>query len=546
MNVQRPAAAGVQTPLSDQRRPRGRRPSTVAEFAALAALFGASTLATGAAGQGVNPVVIDGNFDDWSQRPTLLVDPADAPDAFADIGRVAIDDDPHWLHLLVDLRRPVTLQQLDGRLQLLLDLDLDERTGMTEHGMAGVDLVVTFTPPNRNRPDRPGMGVGVEWLRGNDRVTLSPYDFELAFAPTTASEMFEMRLSRAVDLGERPSLDGAGLRGRWVLIDDRGEVVDSTDTFRHAYTTRARSYEPPRHSGDPLARARGTAVRVVSWNVEYGAHLTNPDPFVRVLRALRADVLLLQELNAADGPERLHEWLSTHLPERPWSVTVGAAGGNLRTAVASVLPLRELSELDRITYDRDGRSRDVRTASAMVDVGGVPTLFMSVHLKCCGRADGPEDEQRRLEMGAILDAITGVAAYGAPIVVGGDFNLVGARSPMRPLTGEWGLRKADLMHLDARGVATWFDPDSPFTPGRLDYVLFCNASLDRLGGFVLDTRHLAPHWLERHRLERDDVRGASDHFPLVVDLGVRAQTRRDARGRRGAEGDRPRTGGDRP
>jgi len=480
-------------------------------------------------GQSLDPIVIDGRFDDWSQRPTLFVDPADAPDAQVDIGRVAVDDDPHWLNLLIDLRRPVTLQQLDGRLHLLLDVDLDERTGATEHGMAGVDLVVTFTPPNRNNPDRPGMGVGVEWFRGGDRVPLSPYDFELAFAPTVASETFEMRLSRVVEGGDRPALDGRGFRGRWVFVDRNGAVADDTVIFEHEYTTAAAPYTPPDASADPLAKARGTAARVVSWNVEFGALFDNPDPFARVLRALQPDVLLIQELNAADGAEKLHAWLTTHLPGRPWSLTVAAGGGNLRTAVASTLPMREISSLETVTYDRGGRTRDVRTASAMVDVGGVPTVFMSVHLKCCGRAGGPEDRQRLEETSAIFDALVGGGALGNSVVIGGDFNLVGSREPMRPLTTEWGLAKADLLHLDGRGVATWFDPDSPFTPGRLDYLIFCNASLRHLNGFVFDTRHLSERWLRRHGLERDDVRGASDHFPLVADLATRDRTQRPGR-----------------
>jgi len=503
-----------------------------------------STAAAGASAQDVDPIVLDGRIDDWTQRRTILVDPADAPDAAVDIGRVAVDDDPHWLHFLIDLRRPVTLQGLDGGLLLLLDLDDDPRTGSTEHGMPGVDLVVMFTPPSQNRPDRPGRGVGVEWLRDGERRALSPYDFELAFAPTIASDIFEIRMARVSEGTDRPSLDGPRFNGRWVFLDRDRQVRDDTEIFTYEYTTAAAPYVAPQSNTDPLMKARGTSARVVSWNLEFGALFPNPGPFARVLQALQPDVLLFQELNASDGPEKLHQWLTTHLPGRPWSVVVGAGGGNLRTAVASTLPMRDVSALEVVTYEREGRTRDVRTASAMIDVGGVPTLFMSIHLKCCGRAGGPEDFQRFAEITAINEALASVVGFGEPVVVGGDYNLVGARAPMRPLVDERGLRKANIFHLDGRGVQTWYDVDSAFTPGRLDYMLFCNASLHKLNGFVFDTRHLSPRWLQRHSLERDDVLSASDHFPLVTDLAIRPshlrERRAEGRGGRDAAPDRRR------
>ncbi|MCZ6444681.1 MAG: endonuclease, partial [Planctomycetota bacterium] len=66
--------------------------------------------------------------------------------------------------------------------------------------------------------------------------------------------------------------------------------------------------------------------------------------------------------------------------------------------------------------------------------------------------------------------------------------------------------------------ATWADPDEPFVPGRLDYLLYSDATLTLPRAFVLDSRDLNPRWLDRHGLKLDDTASASDHLPLIADV----------------------------
>jgi hypothetical protein len=77
---------------------------------------------------------------------------------------------------------------------------------------------------------------------------------------------------------------------------------------------------------------------------------------------------------------------------------------------------------------------------------------------------------------------------------------------------------AEALQIDGRSNATWGDPDLPFVPGRLDFLLYADTSLESINAFLMDTRDLEPRWLERHGLRGDDTASASDHLPLVADL----------------------------
>ena len=67
------------------------------------------------------------------------------------------------------------------------------------------------------------------------------------------------------------------------------------------------------------------------------------------------------------------------------------------------------------------------------------------------------------------------------LVIGGDFNLVASPLPLDILRldgqgllgphASGDLQDAEPLHLDGRDAYTWYDADSSFTPGKLDYVL---------------------------------------------------------------------------
>lgn len=517
-----------------------------------------------AAGEATSPRILDGRFDDWTNQAPALVDPADAARAPIDIGAVWVADDAAALHIALELGREVNLQNLDGMLHLLVDADGKAATGETQFGLPGTDVIITFSAAHPKSPDRPGRGVGVRRVGTGAGAASSPYDLGIAFAPTAAARRAEIVIPRGSFNGGPDLLAGERCAFKFVFVGADGTLRDETDVITHRFGSAAGASVPADLAQDLLAR-RGETLRVVSWNVERGALIKSPEAFARVLRALEPDVILLQELTNNESAAQITAWLEEHLasPARVegttsvptpsptgWQVVFGSGGGDLRTAVASKRRMEPAAGLETVAWNdskegtggRAGGRRDVRFSGGVVEFGGRHVLFGSTHLKCCGSIDSEEDLVRIEEVQALRTAFRGyegfnaVGASAAPrdkatlvdaFVLGGDFNLVGSFDPLDLLIegldrDGTNLAIADALQLDRRSNSTWEDPGQPFTPGRLDYMVFTDSTLDAVGAFVLDTRDLLPQHLSAHGLRAADTGEASDHLPLVVDFAWRA------------------------
>ena len=463
------------------------------------------------------PIVIDGRFDDWADVALALDDPADAPGAPVDFGELRVTHDDRFVHLLIDVTRAVNVQRLNGRIDILFDVDADENTGRPVHGMPGVDLIVELSPRDPQNPDRAGRGAAIAFPHG-DRKRLSPYLIGLTFAPTYASDAFELRMERGATFpGVSALFESDSFRGRLVYLDRNDAVLDDTRVF--AYDLTPVDPVPSSRRIDPLRRPAGTHLRVMTWNIGIGGLRSNPASFERILHALDPDVILLQELTEDDDPQRLAALLTAWITvggDR-WTVLRGSGGGRLRCAVASRLKLSRYAALDPLPMP-DRADRSVRVMGAELTLFGHRLLMVSAHLRCCGGAGSFEDRTRIVEADAIRRAIAEAVASGRfdGVIVGGDLNLVGSRWPLDVLAEN--LQVVEPLQIGGRSNTTWWDNHQPFLPGRLDFVLVTKASLSVRRSFVLDTRLLKKRWLLRHGLRTADTVGASDHLPVVVDL----------------------------
>ncbi len=538
--------------------PRRRVSAILRTLLAASAWTGAAAVC---AGESTQPRVLDGRFDDWTNQAPALVDPADAARAPIDIGAVWVADDPAALHLAIELGRQVNLQALDGILHLLIDTDGNAATGETQYGLVGTDVIISFSASHPKSPNRPGRGVGVRRLGVAGAATSTPYDLGVAFAPTAAARRAEIVVPRGSFSGGPDLLTGETCALKFVFVGADGTLLDETDVISHRFGSAAGPTPPAELSKDPLARRQDT-LRVVTWNVERGALIKTPEAFARVLRALEPDVLLFQELTSKESAAQIAAWLEEHVPQAPsaepagesggepsaspsprsWRVVFGAGGGDLRTAVASRVPLEDAAGLGTVAWHdtkERGGPRDVRFAGGVVEFGGRRVLFASTHLKCCGSIDSEEDLVRLEEVQALRSSLRGfdfgdASAAGRSsgsrveaFVIGGDFNLVGSFDPLDLLVegidrDGTDLGIADALQLDRRTNATWEDPGQPFTPGRLDYIVFTDSTFQAVGAFVFDTRDLLPQHLEAHGLRVADTGDASDHLPVVVDFAWRA------------------------
>lgn len=481
-------------------------------------------------------IVLDAEFDDWSSIKPAFIDPADAAEAFIDFGEVRISHDERFVHLLIDVGREVNAQGLDGVAMIVLDVDGDAATGRNEYGLAGADIIIDLSPASSKKADEPGMGIGLRSITqiatasphdSSKALKLNPYDIGFAFAPTYAATQFEFRIQRAASLPNTPSLFvGNQFNGKIVFIDLQGRLADETDSFTHQLTIPAKSeVELVSPSTDPLARAPGTNLRALSWNVHEGGIFTNPQPFTRILAAIKPDVIFLQELDDKNTGEQLRAFLNAALPQPDgagWNVIFGSGGGNLRCAVASI---SQMSQALPVIASPERPKRSVRTAGCIVEHNGKRMLVASVHLKCCGRAGGSEDIERQTEAQLIHQTITTALAGGGidGVIIAGDLNLVGSHDPIELLAANLDLDRsalaiADADQLDGLSNATWADRKTAFAPGRLDYLLFADSRMTATHSFVFDSRDLSAKCLKTHGILADDTSATSDHLPLVVDL----------------------------
>ncbi|UCD76645.1 MAG: endonuclease/exonuclease/phosphatase family protein [Phycisphaerales bacterium] len=483
-------------------------------------------------------IVLDGSFDDWSGAATLVSDPADAPQGFVDFGAVKASHDDRFVHLLIDFGREINAQGLEGTVLLLLDGDGDTATGREQHGLPGVDVIVELTPSDPERPDSPGRGVGLRSTTyqpdsmDETQRPLSPYDIGFSFAPTYAASRVEFRMERGAKLPHIPVLfDGPRFSGKLVSVDVSGEMVDETDAFTYALGSGPRR-AAPLQSSDPLARAGGD-LRIMCWNAKRNAFFLRSDRCVPTLRAIQPDLVLMQEVVDGVTANQLRGFFETELSTGKWGgkwegwhavFGPGTSGGDLHCAIGSRYPLREVEPLRLVTMP-DPPDRTVRTVGAIVEIGEKRLLAVSVHLKCCGKKGGREDRIRMAEVEAIKSAIKQVTVSERidGIVVAGDLNLVGIRNPLDVLGAGIDLDETSLeisapLQLDRSTNATWSDAGEPFTPGRLDYLLYSDSTFEPGGSFVFDSRDLAARWRELHGLRADDSPRASDHMPLVIDL----------------------------
>lgn len=445
-------------------------------------------------------IVLDGDIAEW---PTNLNVVADSAHLYF---RVKIEGETDALQAM---RRPLLAR---------FDLDGDSGTGARYSAPAsasdmGVDLEIVFSP--RDERSQRGAGVAANAVGADGSLRPIPTaDLDLRFAPSYASEWYEARLTLSA-LADAGFPGRAGNLGRqiFVLGDGEGGVAGASDPARFRWPSALRPV--PKSGDEPPAKPTG-AIRIMTWNVA-GAAPDNPEPFARIIGALAPDILLLQEWDAS--PAEIGAWLAAHvIDDGAWSVVRSAGRGAAVVTRGEVLrPLPGRLEVA-------GRDTPVRFAGAVVATAAGPVLAGSAHFTCCGYAGSDEDRLRLLEAMAINEAVDAALADEQPaaVVIGGDLNLVGTRTPMDALADGLDVDGSPLEAAEAFAIgdqvqATWSSPGSIFTPGRLDYILYSGAGAAAEQAFVFDTRLLSEGVLAALGLAPDDAH-ASDHRPVIVDL----------------------------
>ena len=486
-------------------------------------------------------VLLDGLFDEWTDASTIVDDPPDAPGAAVDILSVQGLDDANWLYLALDVGNEASLQSVPGTLHLLFDVDADSATGGRVNDMSGVDLILDLSQTAEPLVEGHGSGFAMR-LVDSDGTTrpLERYSLGLMAAPTSSAPRFELRLSRLGNGGA--ATFGSRFRLEAMYVED-GNTLEQTSIGSYAFEAQASETGAGSLARLP-PRVPGT-IRVAQWNVASTVLASRAEGLARVLAAVEPDVLLLNEIAGSTSPDSISAFFALEPMRRlgPWGFVLSETGGRQKAVVAARgRGIRPAESMRRVPYFEGSltaferslpsafptleleQERGLSTAAAWVDVGESDALFVALDLQATGWLDSPSDRLRTLQAATIRAYVARELGGGsAPVVIGGDFNLVGSRAPLFALAQELDSDGSDLLAADAerlgeRTLATWRNPDNLFLPGRLDFVLFPDAAASLANSFVFATEDLDDATLERLGLERNLMRGLSDHLVVVADL----------------------------
>lgn len=206
------------------------------------------------------------------------------------------------------------------------------------------------------------------------------------------------------------------------------------------------------------------------------------DLVLGVVRALRPDVLLLQESGSRRSLRRFAVCASMHAASDPWS----PGRRRVKNAVLLAQPWRpESIELVRFAGSRRYYPRGALVVRATSD-GGPALWLVSTHLGL----DGSERGQQAEALSRL------VAGFGqSPAVVGGDLNATPEmRAPAR-ISAEL----CDAWAVAERSAGSTFPAALP--EGRIDYVFVSG-----------------PLTIGNASVGGEGSAGASDHLPVCVDL----------------------------
>ncbi len=460
------------------------------------------------------PIRIDGEFTDWTGAPFAADAAGDGGASGVDFTRVDLSDDDRRLYLRFDTT--VEVQPDEGQeITLALDTDMDAGTGAII-GPIGADLLWNF-----------GSRSG-QFFAGGIGVPVAHDDLGMFMAPTVSDTQFELALARDA----RP--DGATPlfpldRFRFVLYHGigTGDMLDASGT---PYVFTGGPSDVPSLS---FARERSDDVRIGAYNIENDGLFSGggrPAAQARLLAAVDADVWVITEVwghDAAAVAAKLEE----HVPGAPgetWNAVKLDAGNVVATRlpILASWPVLAGSRITAVLVDpRPALDTDL--------------LVVANHWSCC-TADAQRQDQADGLIRFLLDARTPGGTLdlveGTPIVICGDFNLVGWRRQLVTLlTGDiddnasfgpdsppdWdgtALKAADLRHPDELFAATWWDDNSSFYPGRLDWIFYTGSVLELGTHIVVETRSMTDANLAANGLLRTDTRAASDHAPVFADV----------------------------
>jgi len=452
-------------------------------------------------------ILVDENMSDWDDIAEYTQESTgDFGNGELDIKSVKIYDDDRFIYFLLELNSEILLQQFND-LSLLIDTDNNSNTGLELEGI-GFEFEFNF-----------GDREGFAYL---DRVTsISSYDVGLVSAPTVTSDFFEIKMDKKTEINGIKLFNSDTLAFFFRTQVSGGDLApDDPSSFSYTLKNGKSAF----NSSIRLDRETEFDLRFLSYNVyrDYLFNLEARDNFRRIFQFIQPDIIGLQEVydnSGTDAAILIKEFLGGQW----YSGDVG--NDNLLVSRYPILKQKEvkgnaayLVKIDNISFQN--------------------VLVIVAHPPCCSNDQGRQDEidafmafLRESKDGGEFDI-----AENTPIVIVGDMNLVGLNQQVKTmLTGdiinevEYGqdfspdwdgtaLEDVKPFNPGMPTTFTWYNENSSFGAGRLDYIVYSGSVLELGTNFSLHSKTLPQEFLDTTFLQRNDTYEASDHLPIVADF----------------------------
>ena len=460
-------------------------------------------------------ILVDGIFEEWDAYSVAYTD-VTGDDGFSgvDFGQLKISNDEEFLFLSVEVGTEINIQDLNN-ISIYLETDDNENTGFSINGI-GADLIYNF-----------GNREGTFFV-GNNSYFISHSNIGLINAPTVKSSRFEIAIKRDATVLGNSVFQSDNIK---VAFRDgsSGDLIPNTnDEVEYFFSTE--DLEPlPTYS---ISKSSTADLRILSYNVLFdGLFDSSRQPaFERILQATQPDIIGFQEIydntsaQVADLVGNMTQVQYYHAKQGPDCHAI------------SRYPIIESAFIP-------GYNQNAGNGAFLIDLPGVAEhlLMIVAHPPCCSNDFG-----RQIEVDLIMEFLREAKNGNGPIpleaesriVIVGDMNFVGdGRQLETLLTGDivdessygadfnpdWD--GSDLLdsHPYATGVPfsyTWYSPNSSFSPGRLDYIIYSGSNLNLQNSYSLFTRGLPQDSLNTYNLNANDAIIASDHLPVVADFKI--------------------------
>lgn len=370
---------------------------------------------------------IDGGFENWKDVSILASDPqGDAKGAF-DVTRLYAASRGSILYLRFDTGSLVNLQngpKSEGTLLVVFDLPGNQQLTLDTRGRRA-------------------------YLNNDPKKRIPWEHLKYVVGPTYAQDEFEIQ----IDLSRFKVKPTDSIRIQF----DGSYQLSAPVTFTFSEPSkipRRRSHH--RHSG--------TDIRIVSLNT-YVEGLSDPDradALGRLLNSVNGDVYCFQEEWKSPGVDKIMNRLMPLEGGSQWYVH--KVRGNV---IASKHPLKALP------------SKNNHYAAVCIELKGKRLYVISVHLSAMGYIGSKEDILRIQQANVIMETIdhinkgeyneSNLLTSKPGIVMVGDFNLVGSRTPLDLMTDKKddGIKDWLVPNLIGESVVTWRGGlKETFAPGQ--------------------------------------------------------------------------------